>query len=258
MVAGAEEGRIGRALGSVADWTSEIVVVINAEVTDGTEAIARAHGAKIFREPWKGHIAQKTSAAAKTSCEWILGLDADEEVSPELREQFRRLFAQPKRLQAHAAYSFPRRSWYCGRWIRHGDWYPDRQLRLWRRGQGHWAGTDPHDKLHVSGSVGRLRGDLYHHSFDSLNHHLRKVISFSDEYVRQHENSGKRPGCFELVARPAWRFFRAYFLRLGFLDGWAGYYIAQLTAFSTFTRYAKLREAKAAADRVKTPHPRQG
>jgi len=249
MISGAEAARIGRALDSVAGWTSETIMVLNEEVRDDTEEIARKHGAKVFREPWKGHIAQKNSAAAKAGGEWILGLDADEAVSAALREEIACVFADPAQLARFAAFSFPRLCWYCGRWIRHGDWYPDRQTRLWQRGRARWGGTDPHDKLQVDGRVGKLHGDLHHYSRESINAHLQKIIPFSDEFVRQRGGGRGQVAVVDLAMRPLWRFLRAYFLRLGFLDGWPGYYIACHTAFSTAVRYAKLREARLPPDR---------
>ena len=242
IIAGNEALRIRRALESVAGWTAEIIVVINDDVSDGTDKIATEFGAKVFREPWKGHIAQKNSAAQKAGSDWILGLDADEAVSPELRDEVQKLFSGPQELQPFVAFSFPRLCWYCGRWIRHGDWYPDRQIRLWRRGAAEWGGVDPHDKLIVQGRVGRLRSDLRHFSNESINRHLQKIIPFSDEFVRQRVATGQKAGVFDLAIRPVWRFLRAYFFRRGFLDGWPGYYIAWLNAFSTVTRYSKLRE----------------
>lgn len=241
MIAGNEAARLPRALASVAGWTHEIIVVINDDVHDGTDKLAEQFGARVFREPWRGHIAQKNSAAQKAGAEWILGLDADEVVSPALRAEIERWFTGPESSRTAAACSFPRCSFYCGRWIRHGDWYPDRQTRLWRRGAAEWGGVNPHDKLIVQGRVHRLRGDLQHFTNESINKHVEKIITFSDEFVRQ--KRGARPGLLELWFRPAWRFFRAYFLRLGFLDGWQGYYIASLNAFSSATRYAKLCEA---------------
>lgn len=243
MISGAEENRIGRALASVAEWTTEQWVVLNQEVNDGTEAIARGYGARVIREPWKGHIAQKNSAAAKAGGEWLLGLDADEAVSPELRDEVLATLSDPERHREFAAFSFPRLSRCCGRWIRHGDWYPDRKTRLWRRGQAQWGGVDPHDRLIVEGRTGRLRGDLLHYPSETLDSLVLKIVPFSDGFVRQHAGS-RPPGCFGLVVRPAWRFVRAYFLRLGFLDGWPGYYIAWMHAFGTMVRYAKVREAR--------------
>jgi glycosyltransferase involved in cell wall biosynthesis len=241
MISGAEACRIRRAIESVRGWTSEVVVVLNHEAADGTEEICRNLGVKVWREPWKGHIAQKNSAAAKASSPWILGLDCDEAVSPELRLEIERLFTQPLSCRA---YSFPRLSWYCGRWIRHGDWYPDRQTRLWQRGRARWGGVDPHDRLIVEGRVGRLRGNLLHYTAESINKHISKLIGFSDEFVRQHQTAGRRLRWTDLAFRPFWRFFRAYVLRLGFLDGWPGYYLAWHCAFSAATRYAKVHESR--------------
>jgi glycosyltransferase involved in cell wall biosynthesis len=241
MVSAAEAHRIGKALASVAEWSSEIVVILNEEVTDGTEQIAKSHGAKVIREPWKGMSGQKASAAAKASQEWILDLDADEVVSDELCDEIRALLEKSLNGQV-AAFSYPRLSWYCGRWIRHGDWYPDRQNRLWRRGRARWGGVDPHAKLIVDGQVKKLQGDLLHYSNDSINGQIEKIIPFSDEFMRQHLARRTGSGVFDLAVRPFWRFFRAYFFRCGFLDGWPGYYIAWFSAFSTVTRYAKIRE----------------
>jgi glycosyltransferase involved in cell wall biosynthesis len=237
MIAGAEASRIGLALESVAGWAAEIIVVINDDVTDGTDKIAGDRGARVFREPWKGHIAQKNSAAAKATQPWILGLDADEALSPGLRAEIQSAMAAPG---GHAAFCFPRCTSFCGRWIRHGDWYPDRQTRLWRRGHAEWGGINPHDKLIVSGSVGRLENDLMHDTAGTIDRHVTKLLAYTEIF-----SQAERPaGILELFIRPVWRFIRSYFLRLGFLDGWQGYYIAWITAFYTATRYAKLCERR--------------
>jgi len=249
MIAGAEAPRIRRALESVVPLAREIIVVLNAEVTDGTDEIARSFGAKVFREAWKGHIAQKNSAAAKAAGGWLLGLDADEVVSPELAQEIRAALSDETRTADFAAFSFPRRSYYCGRWIKHGDWYPDRQTRLWRSGKASWGGLDPHDKLIVQGRVGRLRADLHHYSNESIARQIAKISPYHQEYVKQYLASGRSAGWFELGVRPVWRFIRAYFVRLGFLDGWQGFYIAGLSAFSTLTRYALVREAEVGSRR---------
>ena len=242
MIAGNEAPRIGRALESASGWTAELVVVLNQDVNDGTDRIAAGLGARVFREPWKGHIAQKNSAAQKAAHEWILGLDADEVISPELRREILELFARPEHLRDFAAFSFPRRTFYCGRWIRHGDWYPDRQIRLWRRGFAEWGGVDPHDRLLVRGRIGQLKSDLHHFTNDSINAHIHKIIPFTDEFVRQHAPGAAGSLISGLMIRPVWRFVRAYFFRLGFLDGWQGLFIAWLNAFSTASKYAKLLE----------------
>jgi glycosyltransferase involved in cell wall biosynthesis len=249
MIAGAEERRIRRALESVSGWVAEIVVVVNADINDATGQIAQSCGGRVFREPWKGHIAQKNSAAEKATQQWILGLDADEVVSPALREELQRLFAPPTGLEKFAAFRFPRLSWYCGRWIRHGDWYPDHQCRLWRRGQARWGGVDPHDRLEVSGRIGLLRSDLWHYSCESIDHQISKIPTYAAGFVNHRLSHGRGASWWDLCIRPVWRFIRAYVFRLGFLDGWPGYYIAWANAFATVTRYAKLREAQLRQER---------
>jgi glycosyltransferase involved in cell wall biosynthesis len=240
IVSGAEAHRIGQTLASVASWVEEIIVVLNEEVRDGTDEVTARFGAKVFREPWKGFIGQKNSVAGKATQPWLLNLDADEVVTPELTEEIRA--AVSNTTATHAAYEFPRCTFYCGRWIRHGDWYPDRVLRLWRKGKAKWTGEEPHARLEVQGTVGRLGSDLQHHSNESIARQIAKIAPYHADFVQRRVAAGKRAGFIELGFRPPWRFVRAYFLRLGFLDGWQGFYIAGLSSFSTLTRYAMVRE----------------
>jgi glycosyltransferase involved in cell wall biosynthesis len=244
MVSGAEAHRIGRALQSVAGWAAEVVIVLNEEVADGTDRVAAQYGAKVFREPWRGFVAQKNSAAAKASQPWILGLDADEVVPPELRAEIERTLADPAPTGECAAFSFPRCTYYCGRWIRHGDWYPDRVLRLWKRGAAQWEGIEPHAALGVEGKVGRLNSDLHHFSNESIDRQIAKIAPYSDWFVKHRLEQGRGTGFWVLAVRPWWRFLRAYIFKFGFLDGWPGYYIAWLSAFSAVTRYTKVRESQ--------------
>jgi hypothetical protein len=246
VIAGAEAQRLGRALGSVADWTREIVVVINEDVADGTAEVAQKYGARVFREPWKGFREQKNSALAKASQPWILALDADESVSPPLRQEIQVLFQAAGAPEKPVGYNLPRCSFYCGRWIRHGDWYPDRCLRLWRAGRGRWEGADPHPGVVVQGPVGQLRGDLEHYSMDSINQQIQKTMVYADTFVGLWP-AQRRVTRFDLVCRPVWRFIRAYLFRGGFLDGWQGFSIAWLTAFYTFLRYVRVQETRNAS-----------
>jgi glycosyltransferase involved in cell wall biosynthesis len=248
IIAGAEAHRLGACLDSVKGLASETIVVVDSRATDGTAEVAKNLGAKVFTESWKGHIAQKNSAANKASSDWILSLDADEVLSDRLREEIVKILNGKE--DSFAAYSFPRCSIYLGRWIRHGDWYPDSQTRLWRRGLAAWGGTDPHDKLIVEGRVGRLRGDLLHYSMTSLDHQISKTIAYADEFVRQCQLKGRKVSMLDLCFRPPYRFIRSYILRLGFLDGWQGFSIAWMTAFYTFLRYAKVKEAHADTQRA--------
>jgi len=241
IIAGNEAQRVRRAIESVAGWANEVIVLVNDDVSDGTDKIAAACGATVFREPWKGHVVQKNSAADKAAQLWILGLDADEEVSPLLRDEIRRAIIEPG---DHTAFCFPRCTNFCGRWIRHGDWYPDRQTRLWRKGRARWGGVDPHDKLIVQGRVGNLRSDLLHYNAETIDRQIAKISSYSEAFARDAVAHNRDASGSDVVLRPLWRFLRSYFFRLGFLDGWQGGYIAWMTAFYTATRYAKVRAAK--------------
>lgn len=244
IISGAEERRIGRTLASVAGWVAEVNVVLNEEVTDGTEEICRAHGARVFREPWRGYGMQKNSATSKATQPWVLGLDADEVVTPELRDEIIRKFDDGALTAKFTGFSMPLLSFYAGRWIRHGDWYPDRKTRLWRRGSGRWMGEGGlHERLRVDGAVGELRADLLHFSYDNLNHHLAKLQTYSDLFAHAAVRADRRVGVFDLAVRPLWRFLHGYVLRLGFLDGWQGFVIAWMSALMSFLKYAKLREA---------------
>jgi glycosyltransferase involved in cell wall biosynthesis len=255
LIAGNEAARIRRALDSVSGWTSEIIVATDDNVTDGTEQIAESYGAKVFREPWKGHAAHRNFASEKAIQPWLLGLDADEEVSPALRDEIIQTITLTSTNPAYAAYNFPRCTLYCGRWIRHGDWYPDRKVRLWRRGAAHWVGGSLHEKLVVQGAIGKLRGDLLHYSMENLDHHTRKSITVSNLFLNRERERHRRANLFELWFRPWWRFMRGYVLRLGFLDGWQGYVIARMVAFETFLRYAKVHEAQLLqAENANRPH----
>lgn len=239
MISGAEAHRIGKALESVHSWASEIIVVLNQEVSDDTDSIAAGYGAKIYRETWKGHIAQKNSAAEKASQPWILGLDADEVVSDPLREEFFRTLSDAKLTSTFSGFDFPRLSFFQGRWIRHGDWYPDRQLRLWKRGAAVWGGINPHDRLILNGKKGRLHANLLHYTGESIDKMISKIAPYSDGFIENFRQSGKAPSVLDLGFRPFYRFFRAYILRLGFLDGWQGYFIASTNAYSAAVRYSK-------------------
>jgi glycosyltransferase involved in cell wall biosynthesis len=242
IVASNEAHRIRPALDSVREWVGEIIVAIDDKVTDGTDRVAGAYGAKVISQPWSNCAAHRNFASAHAVQPWLLAIDADEVISEALRDEIVAVFSQQGGRPPPAAYSFPRLSFFCGRWIRHGDWYPDRKVRLWRKETGQWEG-DPHERLVLQGRVLPLRSNLLHYSNESIDHILKKIGHFSSMFVRRCQAEKRRVGWTDLAIRPFWKFFRAYILRRGFLDGWPGYFIAWMDAFSTVTRYAKVIEA---------------
>jgi len=245
LIAGNEAHRIRRTLESVADWAGEIIVATDDKVTDGTEQIAAACGAKVVRGAWKDHSTHRNLAAGQATHPWLLALDADEVVSPALRDEIIQVVATAGAgaNSTYVAYSFPRCTLFCGRWIRHGDWYPDRIVRLWQRGRAHWSGI-AHEKLEVQGRIGKLNHDLLHYIAETIDQQIHKTARYADDFVRQRAREGRKVSFIDLLVRPLWRFCRAYVFRLGFLDGWQGCYIAWTTAFYTATRYAKVLAAQ--------------
>lgn len=240
MISGAEAARIGRALASVADWTSEIVVVLNEEVQDGTEEIAKKYGAKVVRERWHGFRDQKKIALRLVSQPWVLCLDTDEEVSSELRNSIRQFVSAPG--ERFVGAYFPRKVWFLGRWIKHGDWYPDYSLRLIKNGCGKWGGSPEHDKIEPDGPVTKLSGDLFHYTNPTIGDCVRKINQFSDYYLQRQLDSKAAWSAPAVVTRSVWRFFRAYIFRLGFLDGYPGFFIAASNAYATLVKHSRLYE----------------
>lgn len=243
IIAKNEAHNLPRCLGSVRGWVREIVVVLN-DTTDASEAIAREAGAQVHHLPWRGYRDTKNAATDLTTQPWVLSLDADEEVSAELRSDIA-TFLSSAEAAAFAGARFPRKVWFIDRWITHGDWYPDYSLRLFQRSRARWGGDAfVHEKVECEGPVATLRGDLHHFSFPTLASHVAKINPFADLFVRQQQARGTRFSLAAAVGRPGWRFFRAYFLRRGFLDGFPGFYIAWATAFGAFVRYSRLYEAE--------------
>ncbi len=240
MIAGAEAARIRRALASVAEWTTEIIIVLNEEVDDGTDPIAAEFGAKIFRHPWAGFREQKNIAQSYASQPWVLQLDADEEVSDVLRAEICDFFSGEH--ERFAGASFPRKVWFLGRWITHGDWYPDRVLRLYRRDTGRWGGSAEHCFVELKGARKKLRADLLHYTNPNIAGYVNKINYYSDIFLQRQLAEKGRWSAVATIFHAAWRFVRAYFFRLGFLDGYPGFFIAATTAYGTLVRHSRLYE----------------
>ena len=240
IVACNEEHNLPRCLASVASLAAEIVVMDSGS-TDGTLRIASDAGARVVHQTWLGYRDQKNAALTHCTQPWVLALDADEELSPALRSEIEAFFRDGRDRHHHGA-SFPRKVWFLGRWITHGDWYPDRKLRLVRREGARWAGSPEHDFLEVPGDVLRMRSDLHHYSFPDTATFIRKINVFADEYLKRELAAGRQWSLIGNLTRPLWRFFRGYFLRRGFLDGFPGLWIAGAVAFQTFVRHSRTYE----------------
>jgi glycosyltransferase involved in cell wall biosynthesis len=253
MISGAEAVRIGRALESVSGWTSEIVIVLNQEVTDATEEIALKHGAKIFREPWQGFREQKNISLRHGTQPWVLCLDADEEVSAELRASIEKFFQGDH--ERYAGGYFARKVWFLGRWITHGDWYPDHVLRLIKRGAGKWEGSPEHCKIELTGPQKKLAGDLHHYTNPTINSYVQKMNYFADIFLQRQLESKTVWSAPSVVVRSGWRFLRAYIFRRGFLDGFPGFFIAVSTAYATLVRHSRLYEHLHSAPPPPCPSP---
>ncbi len=239
MIAHNEADNLKRCLDSVAFWVKDIVLVIN-DCSDETEEVALSYNARVFNHEWRGYRDQKNIALDYATQPWILALDADEEVSPELKASIQ-AFIEIENNDFDGAY-FPRKVWFMGRWITHGDWYPDYSQRLLRAGKARWGGGIEHEKIVIDGKSQKLRGDLHHYTYPNLNAQIEKIIYFSDIFLKRQLEKESRWSLLQTVFRPGWRFFRGYFIKLGFMDGFPGFYIAVTMAFYTLVRYSKLYE----------------
>lgn len=231
-----EEDRIADCLDSLA-FCDEIVVV-DSHSTDRTREIAAARRARIIERDWPGHVVQKNFAVASAAHDWVLCLDADERVSPDLQQEIEEL--RKAGFPGRPGWRMPRSSSYLGRFIRHGSWHPDRQLRLFDRRRGRFAGRDPHDKVELDTSAGRLRASILHHPYRDIDDHIATIQRYTTLSAADLHERGRRANAIDLTLRPAWRFARFYVIELGFLDGWRGLLLASFAGFYVFLKYAKL------------------
>jgi len=236
VIACDEEDRLGDCLSSLR-WCDELLV-IDSHSTDRTREVAAAAGARVIERDWPGHVAQKEFAIREARHDWVLCIDADERVSPELEKEIVAL--RDAGFADAAGYTLSRISNYLGRWIRHGTWYPDIKLRLFDRRRGRWTGRDPHDRVEVDGPVVRLRGELRHFPYRNLEDHLTTIDRYTTIMARGLHAEGRRARLSDMVLRPPARFFVYYVLRGGWLDGWRGLLMASLAAHYVRIKYAKL------------------
>ncbi|OKL39014.1 glycosyltransferase family 2 protein [Pontibacter flavimaris] len=232
-----EERNIARCLESVKNVADEIVVV-DSFSTDRTREICLSYGARFVEHSFEGHIEQKNYALTQAAYPHVLSLDADEALTPELEQA---VLAAKNNWQADA-YSMNRLTNYCGKWIRHSGWYPDTKVRLFDRSKAVWGGENPHDKIILSqgATLQHLPGDLLHYSYYSVSQHLGQINKFTDASSKAMAQKGKKATWAALLIKAPFRFFKSYILKLGFLDGKEGFYIAVSSAFVVYTKYMKL------------------
>ncbi len=239
-----EEVELARCLDAVA-WADEIVVVIDDRSRDGSERVARSRAACVERRPYAGDVEQKRYCTSLAKHDWVLIVDPDEVVSSELADAIRRMLAaaaepdDPTSETAPVAFELDRTTYHLGRWIRHGDFYPDWKLRLFRRSRARFVGRDPHGRVEVSGPVERLSGRLDHYSYRDLSDQIARIDFFSDQAAEALVAEGRPFRLRDLVLRPPARFLRSYLLKQGFRDGLAGFVIATASAFYVLLKYAK-------------------
>lgn len=239
-----EEDNIAAALESVA-WADELIVV-DSFSTDATAAIARRYTPRVIQHAFASHGAQHNFADSLCTHDWVLVLDADERLTPELSAALQQL-----RQQGGAdadGYRMARRAWYLGRWIRHSGWYPDWQTRLYRRARTRWEGEPPHEAPKVAGRVATLPGDLLHYTRRNLREHAAVMNVYTDLASSAHRRDGKRVSNWDLISNPPWTFLSTYIFKQGFRDGWPGVVIAYLAAAYVLLKQAKQLEAERVAD----------
>ncbi len=237
-----EESNIGEACRSVA-WADEILIV-DSESTDRTREIAQQHGARVINRQWPGFAAQKQFATEQAAHDWIFSLDADERVSDELRTSVETLKDRPDS-QLSEGYLIARRSFYQGRWIRGGGWYPDYQLRLFRKARGRWEGKHIHEsvKMNSVARIEKLAGDILHYSVRDARHHHQMIGErYAPLAARQMFEAGRRTSPVAIAAAAPAAFLRSYILKGGFRDGLAGLSIASFAAHHAFLKNLMLWE----------------
>jgi glycosyltransferase involved in cell wall biosynthesis len=239
-----EEQYIEKCLSSLEGIADEIVVV-DSFSTDHTEEICSKFNVRFSKHKFEGYVEQKNYALSLAAYPYVLSLDADEALSDELKKSILRI----KDNLIYDGYVFNRLNNYCGKWIKHSRWYPDRHLRLFNTTKGKWIGPNPHDwfKMNRGSKVTRLKGNIYHWYYTNIEEHWDKVNRFSTISANEYFKAGRRAGPLTAHVHMAWSFFRSYILNAGFLDGYVGYTGCMITAMSSFLKYSKLRRLNSQA-----------
>ena len=234
-----EECNLGRAFKSIS-WADEIIV-LDSGSTDSTLSIAKKFGAKTEFQKFKSFVDQKNRALDICTGDWLLNIDADEEVSPELRKSIESCISS-KGDRGHPVYELTRKTQYLGRWIEHCGWYPEYRARLSRKNNARWVGELVHERLEGSGKVGRLDGDLLHRPYKSLSDHIIKIERYSSLFAEREFNNGRIAGISDILFRPVVRFMNMYIFKAGFLDGIPGLVASIMGGWYVFMKYSRLYE----------------
>lgn len=242
IIAKNEASPIARAIRSLS--CADEVLVVDSESSDGTREIAAGLGARVLTHPWEGFAAQKNFASQQARHDWILSLDADEELDSEAQAAV----IQWKRSNpAAGGYRFARRARYLGRWILHSGWYPDYKVRLFDRRQGLWVGPFVHESVVVNGRVETLPGEILHYTCETIEEHRQRIEFYTDLAAREMDERGQRARLIPRLLAPPWVFLDTYLRRLGVLDGAPGFLIAWMAARYVNRKYAKLAALHARA-----------
>ena len=229
-----EEKNIGRCLESL-KWADEIVVV-DTESSDRTVEICRQYTRRIFNESWHGYGRQKNICAGHTKNRWVLNVDADEVVTPELAEEILSIL---KNGPQYPVYDLPRKNYFGGRWVRFGGWYPDRILRLYDKEKVAFSEVQVHEKLTTDENAGSLKNPLIHYSYCDREEYVQRQESYSGIYAKEKMANGFRPNWTHLYLRPPLTFLKNFVLKMGFMDGSLGYFLAKGSAVYTYQKYVK-------------------
>lgn len=235
-----EEKNIERCLQSVKNIADEIVVV-DSYSTDNTIPIAKSYGARIVLQQFRGYVKQRQLADEHASFNWVFAIDADEEISAELEKSILEIKAQP----AFHAYRLPRLNSYCGQWIKHAGWYPDKKIRLFDKTKGNWHGEMVHEQWKLTDTnapIGELKGDLLHYTYYTISNHIKQIEKFTELSAQVAAAKGKNCSLLKIWIGPKWTFISMYIFRLGFLDGYYGYLLCKLSASATLIKYSKIRQ----------------
>lgn len=232
-----EEKNLPKCLNSLQTVADEIIVV-DSFSTDSTIDICKKFNVKLFQKKWEGYSSAKNYGNNLTSFDYILSLDADEELSKELQKSILKI----KENISFDAYSMNRITNYCGKWIKHCGWYPDKKIRLWNKNKGHWEGII-HEKVVFNSKVkiAHLKGDILHYSYYSISQHIKQSNIFTDIAAKEMFEKNEKTSYFKIIFSTLFKFFYLYFLKLGFLDGFYGLVICVISSYANFIKYSKLK-----------------